>query len=275
MGRRVAPARTSLALQAEQVALTQLRETDPAQTYPIRDTVTHPWSWRLLKTCFAPQQTARSCHANLICGWMRSLYHLKRIQRILPIFFFVCVYCSFSSWWSDKFLELSRNLLTSNIFNNLFIHFQVCLAIALFPFSCFSIHLPFQMSLLYCDDFQWLKFPYFLFLLEINYHLLKWQCLHGFCVFLLDPLFLCMREIFSLDSPNLSKDPFFQDHFEINFCDLNYCHSLHRKPCWEESAWPEPRNSRYLASLLSLLSTDKQYLDLGVRIRLCNLLLVY
>lgn len=131
-------------------------------------------------------------------------------------FFFVCVYCSFSSWWSDKFLELSRNLLTSNIFNNLFVHFQVCLAIALFPFSCFNIHLPFQMSLLYCDDFQWLKFPYFLFLLEINYHLLKWQCLHGFCVFLLDPLFLCMHEIFSLDSPNLSKDPFFQDHFEID-----------------------------------------------------------
>lgn len=154
MGRRVAAARTTVALQAEQVALTQLRLTDTAHTYPVRDAVTHPWSWRLSKTFFASQHPTRSYHANLVCAWMRSLHHilgLKQIQRILP---FVCMCCSFSAWWSDKFLELSRNLLTSNIFNNLLIQFQVCLSIALFPLSCFNVYLSFQMSLLSCVVFQ-------------------------------------------------------------------------------------------------------------------------
>lgn len=57
----------------------------------------------------------------------------------------VRVCCSFSSGWSDKFLELSRNLLTSNIFNKLLILFQVCLKLlfsllavltSIFHFKC-------------------------------------------------------------------------------------------------------------------------------------------
>lgn len=57
------------------------------------------------KKCSLPQQTARSYQAHLIHGQMRSLYHilgLIQIQRTLPCVF-VC--CSFTSWWSDIFLE--------------------------------------------------------------------------------------------------------------------------------------------------------------------------
>lgn len=120
---------------------------------PIRDKVTPLWSQRLPEASFAFQQTARPCQANLIYVSMGSLHHILRLkQDPKKTLHFPC--CFFSSWWSDKFPELSVKLLTSNLFNKLLIYFQVCLAIVLSPFSCFNILLLFKMSLLSCVDFQ-------------------------------------------------------------------------------------------------------------------------
>lgn len=134
---------------------------------PIRDKVTPPWSQRLPEASFAFQQTARPCQANLIYVSMGSLHHILHLEQD-PKKTLHFLRCFFSSWWSEKFPELSVKLLTSNLFNKLLIYFQVCLAIVLSPFSSFNTLLLFKMSLLSCVDFQWLKFPYFLFLLQIN-----------------------------------------------------------------------------------------------------------
>lgn len=134
---------------------------------PIRDKVTPRWSQSLPEASFAFQQTAKPCQANLIYVSMGSLHHILHLkQDPKKTLHFLC--CFFSSWWSEKFPELSVKLLTSNLFNKLLIYFQVCLAIVLSPFSSFNILLLFKMSLLSCVDFQWLKFPYFLFLLDIS-----------------------------------------------------------------------------------------------------------